>query len=332
MSSIKQVAKMAGVSTATVSRVLNDNPNVKPHLKQKVLDAVQELDYHPSGIARGMRSQSSRIIGIVIPDIGNPFFTTVVRKIEDFAVQKQFKLLLCNSDRNPEKEKMYLELLVTERISGAIILPSNANALKPLIKYQIPFVFVNRAFPEIPVDSVVLDNFSGAYMATRHLLELGHTRIGLINTPEDPAVGLQRFEGFKKALSDSGIKSEKELIVCGEYDIQKSEEAALKLLELKQPPTAIFSLNNLMTIGMLKALNKKNVRIPEDISVIGFDDMDWLSFFSPPITVIQQPTQEIGQKAAELLFERLEKRYEGEPRQIILQPKLIVRESTKPVK
>ena len=328
MSSIKEVAKIAKVSTATVSRVLNNQANVKEDLRERVLDAVKQLDYHPSNIARSMRKQSSRIIGIVIPDISNPFFTAVVRGIEDIALGKQYKVFLCNSDRNPEKDRMYIEVLAMERISGAIIVPYKEENLQPLIKLDIPFVFVNQTLPGLKADSVVLDNFKGAYEATRHLIDLGHTRIGLINAPKNRPAETQRYIGYQKALLDSGINIDPDLIVSGEFHAETAEQATNTLLEMPDPPTALFSLNNTMTIGTLKSVTKHNLRIPEDISVIGFDDMPWLSFFTPPITVVQQPTYKIGTSAAELLFNRIESQEKPAINNLILTPELIVRNST----
>lgn len=328
MSSIKEVAKLARVSTATVSRVLNDHPGVKTEFRNRVLDAAKQLDYHPSNIARSMRKQSSKIIGIIIPDISNPFFTAVVRGIEDIALDNQYKVFLCNSDRNPDKEKMYIEVLAMERISGAIIAPYKEENLQPLQKLGIPFVFVNQTLPGGKYDSVLLDNFKGAYEATRHLIGLGHTRIGLINAPKNRPAETQRFIGYQKALLDSGIDIDPDIIVSGEFSAEKAEQAANTILERKNPPTALFSLNNTMTIGTLKSISRHGLRIPEDVSVIGFDDMPWLSFFTPPITVVQQPTYDIGTCAVGLLFDRIQKQGETEVTNLVLDPILIIRNST----
>lgn len=331
MSSIKEVARLARVSTATVSRVLNNHPHVKPHLKERVLNAVQTLDYHPSNIARSMRKQSSKIIGIIIPDINNPFFTAVVRGAEDIALDKEYKVFLCNSDRNPDKEKMYIKLLAMERISGAIIVPYKEENLQPLVKLDIPFVFINHTLPRLRVDSVVLDNFKGAYEATRHLIELGHLRIGLINGHKNSPVQAQRSIGYQKALLDSGIEIDPDIIVSGEFNADDAEKAADQILAHPNPPTALFSLNNTMTIGTLKSITKHGLMIPKEISIIGFDDMPWLSFFTPPITVVQQPTYEIGTSAAQLLFDRIENPETSEVKNLVLDPKLVIRNSTAPV-
>ena len=330
MSSIKDVAHLAGVSTATVSRVLNKHPYVRQDVRTRVLAAVEQLDYRPSSIARNMRRQSAKILGIIIPDIENPFFTAVVRGIEDLAMQHEFKVFLCNSDRNPEKEKMYIALLAMERISGAIILPYHADSLQPLIKLNIPFVFVNQTLPGLKTDAVVLDNFSGAYQATKHLIDLGHTRIGLVNAPLNRPVEKQRLIGYQKALLDSGIDVDENIIVSGEFSAEKAELATDQLLEMPNPPTAIFSLNNNLTLGALRSIYHHGLKIPQDVSVVGFDDMPWLSFFTPPITVVQQPIYQIGECAARLLISRIEKDRERQPETVVLSPTLIIRKSTAP--
>jgi DNA-binding LacI/PurR family transcriptional regulator len=297
-------------------------------LKKRVLDAVKTLDYHPSNIARSMRKQSSTIIGIIIPDINNPFFTAVVRGAEDISLDQKYQVFLCNSDRNPDKEKMYIKSMVMQRVSGAIIVPYEEANLQPLIKLGIPFVFVNHTLPGLQVDSVVLDNFKGAYEATKHLIELGHTRIGLINAPKQSSVQAQRSIGFQKALLDHGIDIDQEIIVSGEFNAEDAERATDQILAHPNPPTALFSLNNTMTIGTLKSITKHNLRIPADISIVGFDDMPWLSFFTPPITVVQQPTYDMGTQAAQLLFNHIENSETGEAKKLTLDPKLVIRNST----
>ncbi|MBN1304698.1 MAG: LacI family DNA-binding transcriptional regulator [Anaerolineales bacterium] len=330
MSGIKEVAKLAKVSTATVSRVLNHQSNVNPELRERVLAAVKDLDYHPSNIARNMRRQTSKIIGIVIPDISNSFFTGVVRGIEDIAHNKGYKVFLCNSDRNPEKEQMYIEVLAMERISGAIVVPYREENFQPFEKLNIPYVFVNQTLPGMQIASVVLDNFKGAYGATKHLIDKGHTRIGLINGPKNRSVETQRFIGYQKALLDSGIQIDANIIVSGELFADQAEEAADQILSVPDRPTALFALNNTLTIGTLKSISKHGLLIPGDISIVGFDDMPWLSFFTPPITVVKQPTYRIGTTAAQLLFEGIDNDGNIKANNVILEPEMIIRSSTAP--
>lgn len=330
MTSIKDVAARAGVSVATVSRVLNNNPRVKPRLRERVLQAVAELDYHPSGIARSMRSQSGRVIGLIISDIQNPFFTALVRAVEDVAYANQYTVLLCNSDEDPQKERLYVDILFQERVAGVIIVPTGKDCCDLLVQRRIPVVMADRKVPDINIDSVTLDNTAGAYTATAHLISLGHTRIGLVSAPPHASVGLERRQGYERALREHGLPVDESLIRMGNFKESGGYQAAKELLAIKPRPTAIFSVNNLMTIGTLQAIHEQGLRIPKDISVVGFDDMPWLPLLTPPLTVVSQPVYEIGRVAAEILFRRIYLGPEEPVQEIILQPEFIVRGSTAP--
>lgn len=327
---IADVAERASVSVATVSRVLNQNPRVKPHLRERVLKAIAELDYHPSGIARNMRSQSGRVIGLIISDIQNPFFTDLVRAVEDVTYSHQYTLLLCNSDENPQKESLYVDVLFTERAAGVIMVPSSQECCTPLLDNRIPVVMVDRKIPGLLVDSVVLDNVGGAYQATSHLIGLGHRRIGLAGAPTTVSVMLERREGYEKALREQGVPVDRTLIRSEDFKESGGYRAAQQLLSLDPRPTAIFAANNLITMGVLQAVHEHNLNIPQDISVVGFDDLPWLSLLQPPLTVISQPIYDIGAEAARLLFRRLNEGVQGQVQTIVLHPKLIVRGSTAP--
>lgn len=332
MASIKDVAERAGVSVATVSRVLNHDPRVKAHLRQRVLEAVAELDYHPSRIARGMRNQTVAVIGLIISDIQNPFFTALVRAVEDVAYSHQYTVILCNSDEDPQKEQLYARVLIGERVSGVIIVPTCQEACHLLLKRGLPLVVVDRKLPGVKADSVTLDNTAGAYAATRHLIQLGHTRIGLVSAPLHVSVGLERRLGYEKAMLEAGLPLDETLIRTGDFKETGGYRATKDLLRLDPRPTAIFVVNNLMTTGALQAIHELGLRIPEDLSVVGFDDMPWLSLLTPPLTAVRQPVYEIGRAAAQLLFERINLDTVGPNREIVLQPELIVRGSAAPPK
>ncbi len=327
MASIKDVASKAGVSVATVSRVLNNNPRVKPHHRERILKTIDQLGYQPSGIARNMRSQSVRVIGLVISDIQNPFFTALVRAVEDVAYENQYTVLLCNSDEDLQKEQLYIDVLSRERVAGVIIVPTGADCCTPLLNLRMPVVMVDRVVPSLTTDAVVLDNVAGAYAATQHLIKLGHKRIGLVGAPAGISVGIERRKGYEKALRANKIKVDETLIQAGNFKEQGGYEATRALLELDPRPTAIFAVNNLMTMGAFQAISEKRLRIPKDISVIGFDDMPWLSLLTPPLTAVRQPTYEIGAQAARMLFARMQNN--SLPVQTcVLKPELIVRGST----
>lgn len=328
MAGIKDVAEKAGVSVATVSRVINHNPNVKKHLRQRVLQAIEEMGYLPSGIARSMRNQSVPVVGLIISDIQNPFFTSLVRAVEDVALENDYTVLLCNSDEDPQKEQLYIDVLARERIAGIIIIPSHENCCQSLKKLKVPVVLVDRKLKSLKCDSVVLDNVCGAKEAIDHLIEMGHRRIGFVGAPLNVSVGFERFTGYQAALKDHGIPINETLIQIGNFKEEGGFQATKKLLEQDPRPTAIFSVNNLMTMGALKAIYEMNLKIPDDISIIGFDDMPWLSLINPPLTAIRQPVYEIGAEAARLLFSRINEEIENPPIHLVLKPELIVRGST----
>ncbi|MBI5653276.1 MAG: LacI family DNA-binding transcriptional regulator [Chloroflexi bacterium] len=327
MASIKDVASKAGVSVATVSRVLNNNPRVKSPARARILATIDQLGYQPSGIARNMRSQSVRVIGLVISDIQNPFFTTLVRAVEDVAYENQYTVLLCNSDEDLQKEQLYIDVLSRERVAGAIIVPTGKDACTPLVNARVPVVMVDRTVPDLVADAVVLDNVAGAFAATKHLIELGHRRIGLVGAPTSVSVGRERQRGYEKALRASKLKLDPRLICIGNFKEQGGYQAARALLELDPRPTAILAVNNLMTLGACQAISEKRLRIPKDISVIGFDDMPWFALLTPPLTAVRQPTYEIGIQAARLLFARMQDAARPVETRV-LKPELIVRGST----
>ncbi len=330
-SSIKHVATRAGVSIATVSRVLNGNERVKPQVRQRVLQAMDELRYVPSGIARNMRNQSKRTVGLLIADIQNPFFTDIVRAIEDTAYQNQYTVLLGSTDGERAKERLYLEVLAMERIAGLILVPASDDAQDYRFDLRLPLVFIDSMPPGAQGDAVVLDNVQGGYEATRHLIELGHRRIGIVTTPPSFAIGQQRTQGYRKALLEHGLAVDEALVRSGDSARERGGYLATReLLALDPPPTALFAVNNVRTMGMLRALQEQNYRIPYDISVIGFDDSPWLTLLSPPLTTVSQPIYDIGVEAIRLLLRRVagDVGAEEAPVTVTMPPTLVVRGST----
>lgn len=302
------VAKKAGVSIATVSRVLNDSPLVTESARRQVLRAVKELNYQPNRAAQRLRAGRSHVIGLIISDIQNPFFTSVVRGIEDLAYQHGYSLILCNSDEDIQKEQLYIEILSSERVAGVIIVPTGINCCAPLLNLRMPVVVMDRVLAGFDTDTVVVENVAGAFAATKYLIELGHQRIGLVGAPPGISVGIERQLGYEKALGDSGIATDEALIRAGNFKETGGYQATRELLDLKPRPTALFVANNLMTLGALVAIRESGLKIPEDISIIGFDDMPWANLLQPPLTAIAQPTYELGHHAAQLLLERLKDR------------------------
>ena len=305
---IEDVARQAGVSTATVSRVLSGKPYVSDDLRERVISAVQDLNYRPSRVARSLRIQRSSIIGLIVSDIQNPFFTSVVRAVEDTAYQHKFSVFLCNSDENSEKETMYVELMVAEHVAGVILSPTlgQNDIYRHLAEAGVPAVAIDRRVTNVDIDSVLIDNVGAARQAVLHLLEMGHRRIGaVIGTPVS-STGEERLRGYVEAIQMYGIAVEPEMIRTGAPRIVTGHDFTNELLGLPQPPSAIFTGNNLLTLGALSAIHERGLRIPDDIGIAAFDEMEWMYFVKPALTVVAQPTYEMGRTAVELLLQRME--------------------------
>jgi DNA-binding LacI/PurR family transcriptional regulator len=325
----QDVAKRAGVSIATVSRVLNNSPHVRPAVRRKVLRAVQALRYQPNRTAQRLRARQSKVLGLIISDIQNPFFTSVVRGIEDVAYQNGYSLVLCNSDEDPEKEKLYVDVMRAEAVAGVII--ASASEAEPqigdLLDARIPVVALDRRIKDRRVDSVLTTNIQGAYAAVAHLIEQGHRRIGFIGLPLTRTTGRERFEGYQRALRQHRIPVNRAYVRIADAKQQGGYTATLDLLTKQPRLTALFAANNLTTLGALDAIRERGLKIPDDISIIGFDDMPWATLLNPPLTAVAQPTYELGQQAAELLLARL-KDPTRRVSHVQLQTTLIVRGST----
>lgn len=328
MVTIEDVAKLAGVSNSTVSRVLNDREYVKESTRKKVFDAVSELGYKPSRIARSLRANSSKIIGLIISDIQNPFFTSLVRAVEDIAYTNNYSLILCNTDEDPEKEKLYVELMLSERVSGVIITPTREHdcPLRKLLEMNVATVCVDRQVLDCETDSVLSDNAKSSFKLIEHLIQNGHKRIGALFGPSNITTFRKRLQGYKEAHEEYGLAIDKDLIQQGIPKEQEGYELANRILDLDDPPTAMIAGNNLMALGALHAIKDRQWSIPEDISLVSFDDREWAQLISPTITVASQPTYEMGRLAAEQVMRRLED--SDEPFQhIVLESEIILRES-----
>ncbi|HEV8673337.1 MAG TPA: LacI family DNA-binding transcriptional regulator [Methylomirabilota bacterium] len=329
---IRDVARAARVSIATVSATINRTAYVSPALQERVRKAIAEVGYHPDAIARSLKRRATQTLGLVISDITNPFFTALVRGIEDAATARGHAVILCNTDERLDKERAYLELLRSRRIDGLILAPAGAVAdyHRFFIEANTPLVFIDRKIPTIPADVVVVDNVTGARQAVAHLVGLGHRRIGAISGLPQISTTHERIAGYRQALEAAGVPADPALLRDGHSRLDGGERAAGALLELPVPPTAIFATNNLMAIGLMRAVAARGLRCPEDLSVACFDDFEWASVFRPRLTTVAQPTYEMGARAVELLFGRLEGSLSGPPREVVLAPTLVVRDSCGP--
>jgi LacI family transcriptional regulator len=308
MATIRDVAKKAGVSVATVSHVINGTRKVAPETEARVRRAIEELGYQPNAIAQSLRKRTTYAIGILVSDITNPFFATLVRGAEDAALEAGYSVIVCNSDEDPQKEDMYIRALWRRRIDGMLIAPTRdgtSSALQELVRRKLPFVFVDRKAKGIEADAVLSDNIGGAYLATKHLIERGHKRIGIVLGIPGATTTEERLLGYRQALEETGLPFTEDLVVWGGYRMEGGRKACAQLLSLSDPPTAIFSTNNLMTVGVLQELSHRSIKIPEEVAVVGFDDLEWAEIVYPPLTVVAQRPYEIGYQAVKILLRRL---------------------------
>ncbi len=326
MVSIKDVARAAGVSTATVSRVLSNGLHVRPEVRERVMAVVERLEYRPNLVARSLRSQQSNTIGLIVSDISNPFFTALSRAVEDAAYEQGFSVLLCNTDEDPEKEAIYLNLMRDTSVAGAIMSPTR-QTIANFADSNLPFpiVVVDRSVSNSDVDAVLLDNVDAAYRLTTHLIERGYRRIAALCS--EMSTGLERQLGYEKALRAHGLVPKTEYMKNIPPKVDAGYAATLKMIDLGEPPDALFTVNSLIAVGALQAIRERNLTIPADIALVTFDETTWASLVQPAITLIAQPTYEIGKTAAELLLQRVAD--PGRPtRQVILKGQLCVRGSS----
>jgi LacI family transcriptional regulator len=304
MATIEEVANLAGVSTATVSRVLNKSGYVSEELVNKVLNVVEQLNYYPNGVARSLSTGSSNAIGIVLPDISNTFFATIAKGVEDYIRKEGYSLFLCNSNEDTEQEERHINTLLSRRIDGLIITPTSGskNVCSRLLKTGTKCIFVDRDIKELDIDYVGSDNFKGAYDATSYMISKCHKKIGILLADPLVSTSQERLAGYNKAFSDAGICVNDSLIRWGCVDIRNSCARAMDLIKQNPDITAVFCSNSLATIGTLKALKALNLEYPKDISVVGFDDFPLSELLDKPITTVSQDANQLGNKAGEILL------------------------------
>jgi len=322
------LARQLNVSTATVSRALSRPEKVAPSTRKRVLEFVQRSGYHMNGIARSLRTQSTRTIGVIVSDIRNPFSSAIVKSVEDVARNNGYTVLICNADENVRNEEVALELFIERQVSGVIHCSAGANLdlLRVLLKKSIPLVDLDRQSGLENVDTVILDNQLGAALAICHLVELGHKRVAMISGPRHLSNARIRLDSFRETLRSAQIVVPNEYIEFGDFRELSGRVAAERLLSLPTPPSAIFVANNEMMAGALFAIRQRRVKVPRDLSLVGFDDARWAQYSDPPLTVVSQPTEAMGQKAAELLLGRLSGVKDANT--FMFEPELIIRRST----
>ena len=328
MPNIYDVAKRARVSVATVSAVLNETAFVSPNLKARVRSAVAALGYQPNLLARSMAKQRTQTLGMIVPDIANPFFPEVVRGAEDTAHAAGYTLLIASSDNDLKKEERYLQLFLAKRVDGVILTKAPGkmpvDLQRALTKAGVPVVLLARTVPGFATDVVELDDKGAAYEGVTHLLRLGYQRVGLIGGLRGASTSRRRLDGYKAALRDAGLPLDPALVTEGDFRVESGYRAGLDLL--KERPDAVFIANYLMTVGFMQALRQYRLRCPEDVAVVTCDDYPWMDSFSPRLTTIDLPKRELGAAAAQLLVDRIARK-SGGIRTVKLKNAMRVRES-----
>jgi LacI family transcriptional regulator len=329
----QDVARLTGVSRATVSYVINNRSDgtvrISEETRRRVLEAVEKLGYQPNVLARSLRRGKTHTIGVIVPDNRNPFFAEVARGIEDTSFERGYSVILCNSDGDLEKELLYTNVLAEKQVDGILFVAAGASTknMQALQQRQIPVAVIDREIPDVAVDSVLTDNARGGRLATRHLLDLGHRRIGCITGPLDITPSAERVTGYRQAMEEVGSSVDEAYLLKGDFQYQGGFQAARMLLSTGDSLTAIFACNDLMAIGAISAALELGRQIPADLSVIGFDDVGAASFSNPRLTTVVQPKYSMGVMAAEMLLERILDP-DIPPRRRVLDVSLLVRQST----
>ncbi|MHC4800055.1 MAG: LacI family DNA-binding transcriptional regulator [Planctomycetota bacterium] len=307
MVTISEVAKKANVSRSTVSHVINSTRYVSEETRQRVEQAINELGYRPNILARSLRLGQTHTLGLILPDSSNTFFAEIGRGIEIAAFESGYNVILCNSEEDPQKESLYIDVLTKKQVDGIILTStcSQGDALCSVNKLQIPIVLLDREITDLALDTVSTDNKAGGLIATNHLISLGHRRIGCIAGPSSTNPSAQRLIGYKQALSEAGIPFDEALVRNGDFHALSGLVMGNELLSMAEPPTAIFACNDMMAIGVLRAASERGIRVPNDLALVGFDDIELDSFTNPPLTTIAQPKLEMGSKATQFLIQRI---------------------------
>lgn len=328
---LKEVAKEAGLSVGLVSRVLNGYGGFSDESRIKVQEAVKKLDYRPNTIARALKSKHTKAIGVLISNIVSVFWPTVVRAIEDVASKSGYHLVLCNTDEDPAKEQEYLTTLYERNVDGLIVSPSPKihSYLKKMVNGGMSLVLIDRSVHGLNVPTITVDNEIGAYKAVTYLISQGHKRIGIITGLKGIMTMEHRFAGYKKALEENRIPLDENLIQEGDFRRDKAYDAVGKLLDQKEHPTALFVSNETMSLGALLALKERGVKIPEQLSIIGFGDPDWAPIANPPFSTVRQPTYAMGTLACENLLREIMAAERGKipAENICMKPELVIRKS-----
>jgi LacI family transcriptional regulator len=332
MSTIVEVARRASVSIATVSNVIRGTKRVSPELQERVRTAIRELDYYPNAIARGLKVKQTRMLGMVLPDITNPFFPGIIRGAEDIAFERGYFFITANTDEQIGRERRIVSALRSYRADGILLASApgkDTSHIRSLITSGVSVVFLDRPVPAISADAVLLDNVGGARECVRHLIQEGNRRIAIITGPLKAENARERLHGYKEALRQADIPVDPALILEGDYRYESGNRLAKELMQSQPKSTAIFVCNGVMTLGVLNAFEELGVKYPKDISLATFDDLTLDHPAYSHLTAVVQPSYEMGARAATILIDRIEGRLVGDPVIVRVAPTLVIRESTR---
>jgi LacI family transcriptional regulator len=327
---IKDVAQRSGVSPMTVSRVINKSEQVSPDTRRRVEQAISHLGYVPSRLARGLSGQQTGTLALIVPDVANPFFTLIVRGAEDVARRAGYRVLLCDTRADLDIEGEVIEEMIAHRVEGIVIAPVSDRSrgdLRRLAKFGIPFVLIDRTVPGVESDVVLGDSVSGARQLVEHLVSLGHRRIGFIVESDEVSTARDRRRGYESALADAGIPIDPTLITNATVDPSGGYEGMRRLLELENPPTAVFTVNNLVALGAIEAVRAAGLEVPDDVALVCFDDIEYASRLYPFLTVMEQPAEAFGTLGTQLLLDRIAGRSPERSRVVVLPAEFVMRKS-----
>jgi DNA-binding LacI/PurR family transcriptional regulator len=332
MTTIREIAKQLGVSFSTVSAVINKRQYVSAAMRARVEKALEDANYRPNQFARGLRLRESRTIGLIVPDLANPFFSRLVRGAEDYLTRFGYRLIVADSREDWKREQDYLVSFAGKTTDGIILATCATTdqqvAMIPEILQEVPWVFVDRCPLRTKGICLSVDNVRAAYDATQHLIELGHRRIAIVTGPLNLLNADERFKGYKRALRAHDIPMDRRLVRTGDNTEDSGYRRGLDLLHKPDRPTAILVCNNLMTMGVVAAIRKLGIACPREVSLLGFDDFNWCSLLTPSLTMVRQPESDLGTAAAKAVLDRLHSAGQGVRDKVLLPTQLIVREST----
>jgi LacI family transcriptional regulator len=329
---IHDVAREAGVSAMTVSRVINDSPRVSDDTRRRVQASIAKLNYVPNRLARSLTRRKTGAFGVIVPDVANPFFTLIVRGVEQVAWRAGYHVILCDTEGNLERERGYLEDMVAFQVEGVLIAPVGNGSrphLRLLTRNNVPFVLIDRSIDDFDADLVLGDSVAGARMLIEHLIGLGHQRIGMITEGLEVSTARDRLRGYREALESAGLPLDDTLVAeSSAIDPAVARDSTMRLLDLTNPPTAIFAVNNIAVVGVIEAARERGLEIPGDLALVCFDDIEHVSRIYPFLTVMAQPAETYGTIATQLLLDRLAGRVSQRRRTVVLPAEFIVRLSS----